>query len=129
MRSYSIRGSQNTINDLLARYSGRMQTEKNKIMYESLKTHLNQAAAISSKNIIEYENALLQVEKELFKKELICSSISIANTLEEYNDLLEKACREEIKQHDLILSTCIASRMKAITEIKIEQLISKFNIM
>lgn len=41
----------------------------------------------------------------------------------EYNDLLEKACTKEVKRHDIILSTCIASHMKAISEVNIEQLI------
>ena len=43
----------------------------------------------------------------------------------EYSELLDKACAEEIRSHDVILTTCIAANMKSIVDadVQIEQLI------
>jgi len=129
MRKHFLKNKNNTIHDLIARCYAKKKREQDEIMHESLTKHLKEAAALSRKDIDEYENCLLQDEKEFFKKELInYSGISIETMREEYNVLLEKACADEIKQHDIILSTCIASRMKAIGEVKIEQLISKYKL-
>ena len=123
-KNYSIPNLNNAIDDILARYHGNKKSEIDKLMFDSLKNHLNQASVLRMTDIHEYEIELVKVEKQLFEKELFNdSAMSMEFMCEKYNEVLEKACLDEIKQHDIVLSTCIASRMKAISEVNIEQLI------
>ncbi len=117
-QKYAYTGKSNTNDDLKARFTADIEEKKKSINLEYFKSMLDNVISLKWSDIEDYENRLFKEEKKLFEKIDKNASANLG-----YNDLLDKACRLEIKRHDIILATCIVSHMKALSDIKIEQLI------
>ncbi len=115
---YAYVGTSNTPADLMARFNADTEERLKSFNLDYFKTMLNAAMKINWSDIEDYEARLFEKEMKLFQ-----NIEKTTTTTQEYNELLEKACKQEIKRHDIILTTCIVSHMKALSEVRIEQLI------
>jgi len=115
---YAYVGTSNTPADLMARFNADTGEKLKSFNLDYFKTMLNAAVKIKWSDVEDYEARLFEKEMKLFQ-----NIEKTKTTTQEYNELLEKACKQEIKRHDIILATCIVSHMKALSEVRIEQLI------
>jgi len=102
----------------MARFNADTGEKLKSFNLDYFKTMLNAAVKIKWSDVEDYEARLFEKEMKLFQ-----NIEKTTTTTQEYNELLETACRQEIKRHDIILATCIVSHMKALSEVRIEQLI------
>jgi len=102
----------------MARFNADTEERLKSFNLDYFKTMLNAAVKIGWSDVEDYEARLFEKEMKLFQ-----NIEKTTTTTQEYNELLETACRQEIKRHDIILATCIVSHMKALSEVRIEQLI------
>lgn len=95
----------------------RVLSKKLKNAYEDAYLQaMKKATFFKWSDVTEFEELLLNAEKELFKK-TINDEINF-NDSESYNKLLHDAYEKEILSHDIVLSTCIATSISALKKIK-----------
>ena len=78
--------------------------------------YMQRAAEFKWKQVEEFEDLVLNAEKELFEKEINTSLNS--NDPDSYNRLLHDAYELELKEHDIVLCTCIATSTSVLSKIK-----------
>ena len=93
-----------------------LSTALNTAHYNAFCHCMSKVANFQWKHVNDFENLLLKAECALFEKE-IQTQLNL-NDSESYNEILHDAYELELNEHDIILSTCIATSTSVLSKIK-----------